>query len=51
LISGIPEGKRISYIPAKGGAHGAKCLMRDTEGQTEYWIQLINFLQTLKKDI
>lgn len=50
LISGIPEGKRISYMPAKGGAHGAKCLMRDTEGQTEYWIQLINFLQTLKKD-
>lgn len=50
LISGIPSGKMIYYAPGKGGEHGAKCLMKDTDGQAEYWIQLINFIQTLRKD-
>lgn len=51
IISGIPEGKLIYYAPGKGGEHGVKSLMKGSEGQAEYWIQLINFLQTLKKDI
>ncbi len=51
LTSGIPSGKKITYIPGAGGAHGASCLLKTTEGQTEYWIQLINFIQTLKKEI
>lgn len=50
LISGIPKGKMIYYAPGKGGAHGSASLLKDTEGQTEYWIQLINFIQTLRKD-
>lgn len=50
LISGIPKTKLIFYAPGKGGAHGSKCLLKDTDGQAEYWIQLINFIQTLKKD-
>jgi dienelactone hydrolase len=51
LASGIPKGRKITYIPGAGGAHGASCLLKSTEGQTEYWIQLINFLQTVKKDM
>lgn len=50
LVSGIPKGKFILYTPAKGGAHGSAGLLKDTEGQAECWIQLINFIQTLKKD-
>jgi dienelactone hydrolase len=50
LISGIPKGKLIYYAPGKGGAHGASSLLKETDGQTEYWIQLINFIQTVKKD-
>lgn len=50
LISDISKQKMIYYAPGKGGAHGAKSLTRDTEGAAEYWIQLINFVQTLKKE-
>ncbi|MCF8257632.1 MAG: hypothetical protein K9J06_08770 [Flavobacteriales bacterium] len=50
LISGIPKDRLIFYVPGKGGAHGSSSLLRDTDGQTECWIQLINFIQTLKKD-
>lgn len=51
LTSGIPTGKKITYIPGAGGVHGASCLLKTTDGQTEYWIQLINFIQTVKKDM
>lgn len=50
LVSGIPKGKFIFYVPGKGGAHGSASLLRDTDGQAECWIQLINFIQTVKKD-
>lgn len=50
LVSGIPKKKFILYVPGKGGAHGSASLLKETEGQTECWIQLINFIQTLKKD-
>lgn len=42
--------KKIYFAPGKGGSHGASALFRETDGQTEYWVQLINFLQKVKKE-
>lgn len=50
LIAGIPTRKRIYYAPRKGGEHGARSLNKGVDGQTEYWIQMINFVQTVKKE-
>lgn len=50
LAKAVRSAKKIFFVPPKGGAHGAACLDKKTEGETEYWIQLINFIQKVKKE-
>ncbi|MGB0368637.1 MAG: hypothetical protein ACPGU4_01640 [Flavobacteriales bacterium] len=50
IANAVRSSKKIYFAPGKGGAHGSKCLDKKTEGETEYWIQMINFLQTVKKE-
>ena len=50
IANAIRSKKKIYFAPPKGGAHGSKCLEKTTDGETEYWIQMINFLQTVKKE-
>jgi hypothetical protein len=50
IAKAITSAKKIFFAPPKGGAHGAACLDKKTEGETEYWVQLINFLQKVKKE-
>ncbi|MFT4546015.1 MAG: dienelactone hydrolase [Bacteroidia bacterium] len=50
IANAVQSPKKIYFAPGKGGAHGSKCLEKETEGETEYWIQMINFLQTVKKE-
>jgi len=50
IANAVRSDKKIYFVPAKGGAHGSKSLEKGSEGETEYWIQLINFIQTVKKE-
>lgn len=50
IASAVKSPKKIYFAPGKGGAHGSKCLDKETDGETEYWIQMINFIQTVKKE-
>ena len=50
IANAVQSKKKIYFAPGKGGAHGSTCLDKKTEGETEYWIQMINFLQTVKKE-
>ncbi len=50
IANAVASRKKIYFAPPKGGAHGSECLGKDTDGETEYWIQMINFLQTVKKE-
>ncbi|MBI1286691.1 MAG: hypothetical protein GC178_03850 [Flavobacteriales bacterium] len=50
IADAVRTDKKIFFAPPKGGAHGAACLDKGTEGETEYWIQMINFIQTVKKE-
>jgi len=50
IANAVKSSKKIYFAPGKGGAHGSKCLDKNTEGETEYWIQMINFIQTVKKE-
>lgn len=50
IANAVRSKKKIYFAPGKGGAHGSACLDKKTEGETEYWIQMINFLQTVKKE-
>ncbi|MFC2175855.1 hypothetical protein ACFLR1_02640 [Bacteroidota bacterium] len=48
IITGIAKDKLIYFVPRSGGVHGARSLNKDTKGQTEYWIQVLNFTQLLR---
>lgn len=50
IAQAVSSRKKIYFAPGKGGAHGSACLDKKSEGQTEYWIQMINFLQTVKRE-
>jgi len=50
IANAIRSSKKIYFAPPKGGAHGAACLDKGTDGETEYWIQMINFIQSVKKE-
>jgi dienelactone hydrolase len=50
IANAVSSDKKIYFAPPKGGAHGSKSLLKTTEGETEYWIQMINFIQTVKKE-
>ena len=50
IANAIRSKKKIYFAPPKGGAHGAACLDKGTDGETEYWIQMINFIQSVKKE-
>ncbi len=50
IANSVKSSKKIYFAPPKGGAHGSKCLDKETDGETEYWIQMINFIQTVKKE-
>jgi dienelactone hydrolase len=50
IANAIRSNRKIYFAPAKGGAHGAACLDKGTDGETEYWIQMINFIQSVKKE-
>lgn len=50
IANAVTSPKKIYFAPPKGGAHGSKSLLKTTEGETEYWIQMINFIQKVKKE-
>lgn len=50
IANAIRSTKKIYFAPPKGGAHGSKSLNKGVDGETEYWIQMINFIQTVKKE-
>ncbi|MCF8463544.1 MAG: hypothetical protein K9G41_01780 [Flavobacteriales bacterium] len=50
IANAIRSKKKIYFAPPKGGAHGAACLEKGTDGETDYWVQLINFVQSVKKE-
>jgi len=50
IANGINTSKLIYFAPSKGGDHGAKALNKETPGQTAYWINMINFVQKVKKE-
>jgi hypothetical protein len=50
IANAIRSNRKIYFAPPKGGAHGAACLDKGTDGETEYWIQMINFIQSVKKE-
>ena len=50
IASGVSRSKLISYIPPKGGKHGSESLNPDCDENHVYWIQMINFLQNVKKE-
>lgn len=50
IANAVQSQKKIYFAPPKGGAHGSKSLDKGTDGETEYWIQMINFIQTVKKE-
>lgn len=50
IANAVNSDKKIYFAPGKGGAHGSKSLLKTTEGETDYWIQMINFIQKVKKE-
>lgn len=50
IANAVGSGKKIYFAPAQGGAHGAASLEKETESSGDYWIQMINFIQTIKKE-
>ena len=50
IASGVNSGKLIKFIPASGGLHGSESLNPDCPENHIYWIQLIKFLQNVKKE-
>ncbi|MFT4525495.1 MAG: dienelactone hydrolase [Bacteroidia bacterium] len=50
IASGVSKSKLITYIPPIGGKHGSESLNPDCEENHVYWIQMINFLQNVKKE-
>jgi len=50
IANAIRSKKKIYFAPPKGGAHGSASLNKGTDGETEYWIQMINFIQSVKKE-
>lgn len=50
IANAVTSPKKIYFAPPKGGAHGSKSLLKTTDGETEYWIQMINFIQKVKEE-
>lgn len=50
IANAVASPKKIYFAPPKGGAHGSKSLLKGTDGETEYWIQMINFIQKVKEE-
>jgi len=50
IANAIRSKKKIYFAPPKGGGHGAASLEKGTDGETDYWVQLINFIQYVKKE-
>ena len=49
LVSGITSKKMITFYPKTGGKHGASSLFKDNPNNQEYWINLLSFMQNLKR--
>lgn len=50
VISGVDKSKLTFFSPNSGGAHGAAALTKANPEDSEYWLQLFNFLQKLRKE-
>ncbi len=49
LVSGITSKKMITFYPKQGGKQGAESLFKSNSNNQEYWINLLNFMQNLKR--
>lgn len=49
LVQDVNSRIKIQYIPKSAGDHGSKVLWSASEGNHEYWIALMNFLDKIKK--
>lgn len=50
IANAIKSSKKIYFASPNGGDHGSACLEKGTKGETDYWVQLINFIQKVKKE-
>lgn len=49
LINNVTSKNKSQFIPNREGAHGSKCLWSVSEGNQEYWLALMFFLQNYNK--
>ena len=49
LIKDVTSKIKTQFIPTREGAHGSKCLWSVSEGNQEYWLALMFFLQNYNK--
>jgi dienelactone hydrolase len=49
LIKDVTSKNKSQFIPTREGAHGSKCLWSVSEGNQEYWLALMFFLQNYNK--
>ncbi len=45
LVSDLPQGKVVQFIPTEKGKHGSKALWEDHENNSEYWTAVMDFLK------
>lgn len=49
LVSGITSKKLRTFYPAEGGKQGVASLFKENPNNQEYWINLLNFMRSLRK--
>ncbi len=49
LIKDVTSKNKSQFVPSHEGAHGSKCLWSVSEGNQEYWLALMFFLQNYNK--
>lgn len=50
LISDLPSGKVVQFIPTEEGKHGSKALWEDHENNSTYWTAVMDFLKTKEEN-
>jgi dienelactone hydrolase len=51
LLKDVNSRLKIQYVPAGDGDHGSKVLWSNAQGNQEYWIALMGFLDKIRNDL